>query len=241
MALKRLTTAEMISLSSPWVKDDHDERKALQEIEDTRPILRRIEGAHAALLSTPPKAAAAGALEDEVDDTVRGTLSLIGGYALLQKDKAQRDALVKLRESLFPTGASAIQRSYREEAGQADIVKSRLTAPMKVLLKSVPSPDGHLLQTIQRYLRSAQKLGSLEDRESAAHRGPGPASDHTRARNRWVRGVHALTATLEQEDIESPWAGTILERIRQAETAADRRFESGEPEGDDSEADESAT
>jgi hypothetical protein len=231
MALKRLLTAEMISLSSPWVKDDHDERQALLAIEDTRPVLRRIETAHAGLVAAaeaPAPSAAELALVDELDDAVRGTISLINGSARLQKDKAQREALFKLRDFLFPTGPSAVHRTAREEAGQAEMLKGRLTPPMKALLKSVPSPDDNLLATLQRYFRVAQKLGA------AAEPGPpGPASERDRARNRWVRAVTVLIATLEQEDIESPYAGTILERIRQAEGAADRRVESGAPEEDE--------
>lgn len=247
MALKRLTLAEMISVSSPWIAEGHDERAALQEIEDTRPVLRRIELAHAALVELQPKGAPspalaalqaeAASLDDEHDDVVRGTMFLINGHALLQRDKAQRDALLKLRDTLFPTGPAVTQKSHREESGQAEMLKGRLTPPMKVLLKSIPSPDAHLLATIQRYLRVAQRLGTIEDRKLlAASKGSGPsAAEVTLARNRWIRAVNVLIATLEQEDIESPWAATILERIRQAEVTAERRAEpeasgSGVPE-----------
>jgi hypothetical protein len=240
MALKRLTTAEMISLSTPWVDPEHEEHKALFDIEDTRPVLRRIGSAHAAILAAQPKEAGnkalaalqeeAARLDDEHDDLVRGTVFVLQGSALLQQDRAQRDALLRLKDSLFPTGPAATQRSFREEAGQAELLKGRLTSPMRSLLKSVPSPDGHLLTTIQRYQRAAHKLGALEDRRSAVRGATGPAaSDMTTARNRWIRAVNVLIATLEQEDIQSPWAGTILERIRVAQIAADSRVEADGP------------
>ncbi len=234
MALRRLTTGEMISVSSPWVTEGFDERTALLAIEDTRPVLRRIERAHQALLDAQPKMlpplalasleAEAASLDDELDDVLRGAIYLTSANALLQQDRAQREVLLRLRDSLFPTGQSTTQKSHREEAGQAELLKGRLTAPMRVLLKSIPSPDGTLLSTLLRYTRAAQKIGQLDEKKRLLLKGK-TTDEMTFARNRWIRSVNNLITTLEQEDIESPWAGTILERVRQAEVTAERRTE----------------
>jgi hypothetical protein len=243
MAMKRLSAAEMISLSDPLVDKEHPEHALLESMEDARPALKRLTVAHAAILHAQPTIdlGELGKLQDEAakldgehDDVVRGIVAVISGFAHLARDGARKTALLQLRDALFPTGGAIIARSYREEAGQAVLLKSRLTAPMKALLKSLPAPDGNLLKELEGYFRTAKKLGEVEDAKSGATSGHGATpAEMLAARNLWVRSMNALVAAIELADEVPEGIAAIVERLRKAEATADQRAANGGHGGDE--------
>jgi hypothetical protein len=242
VALKRLSAAEMISLSEPWVTPGHAEHVALSSLEDVRPALKRLARAHSMLLAAQPlvdpgklsELQERGAeLDAEHDDTVRGIVAVLSGFSHLTRDQVRKKAMLALRDTLFPIGGAIINKSYREEAGQGALLKGRLTGPMKSLLKSLPTPEGTLWRDLERYFRIAKELGEVEDAKGPAGEAQGPtAKALLDARNQWVRAVNALIAALDLLDEWPAEVTKLVERLRRAEAVADARAAgNGEEEG----------
>lgn len=237
MALKRLSAAEMISLSEPWVTPAHPEHVALSNLEDVRPALKRLGRAHGMILAAQPLSdpgkltelqERAAELDAEHDDTVRGIVAVISGFSHLTHDPERKKGLLSLRDALFPIGGAIINKSYREEAGQAALLKGRMTAPMKTLLKSLPTPDGTLYKELERYFKIAKELGAVEDAKGPAGEAQGPtAKALLDARNQWVRAVNALLSALDLLDEWPVEVTTLIDRLRKAEAVADARAAGG--------------
>jgi len=236
MALKRLTHAEMISLTESWVREDTPERLLIESIPDTQVLLPRIEQSHGAILAAQPAIDAArlselqqeaGEADVDHDDLVRGLIGTLTSFVYLTKDPARRAALIKLRDSLFPLGLSLTQKSYREEGGQGALLKARLTPEMRSLLESLRGPDGTLLEALEQYLQKANRLREIEDLRAGPSDGDGPTpSDMVAARNRWIRAIHAVMANLDLAEVDEETQARLLGPVRAAERAADQRVSS---------------
>ncbi|APR86282.1 Hypothetical protein A7982_11631 [Minicystis rosea] len=233
MALKRLTTGEMISLTTSWTTKNSPDRKALAAIKEVEPLVPQIDASHRGLLQTQaaaPSARLAEIQEQEKtidvrhDDLLRGCFHLLQALAYLTQDPARAKALLALQKTLLPEGLLATQKTYREEAGQAKLLKTRLGAGDIELLKEIPTLDGTLWDATNEWTTLAAKLGKLED-ERAALGGPQGAapSDAVAARNRWIRAVSAVRTVLELVGTEDEKVQALLSRIDEAERKADRR------------------
>jgi hypothetical protein len=246
MALKRLTHAEMISLTESWVREGTPERQLIESIPDIQPLLSHVRLAHRAILAAQPAMDMAqlsklqqDAAENDVDhdDLVRGMIGSLSGFVYLTKDPDRRAALIKLRDTLFPLGLPLIQKSYREEGGQGAMLKARLTPEMKASLKSLRGPDGTLLQALEQYFEKANRLREIEDLKAGAADASGRTpADMVMARNKWIRAINAVIATLELAEVDEETQAKLLGPIRAAERAADLRAPSNgvaEPTGSD--------
>jgi hypothetical protein len=243
MALKRLSTGEMISLTSPWTQKNHPDRKVLLGVDEIAPLLPKIDDAHQALLSTqvdatpPPRLAA---LQEEQkrldvrhDDILRGCFTLPQALAYLAKDPNEAKALLALQKTLLPDGLKATQKSYRDEAGQAAMLEKRLTAEDVSLLKSLEIPGGTLWDAVNEWRQLGAQLGKLEDERVKLEGGTGTMpADVLTARNRWIRAVNAVRTVLDLLDDGNEKLAAIVARIDEAERKADRRGASGGSEGE---------
>jgi hypothetical protein len=240
MALKRLNHAEMISLSESWVREDTPERKVIESIPDIQPLLPYVLLAHDAILAAQPAMDVAqfsmlqqegGEIDVEHDDLVRGLIGTLTAFAYLTKDPDRRAALLKLRDTLFPLGLQLVTKSYREEGGQGALLKARLTPEMKALLASLHGPDGTLLASLEQYLEKANRLREIEDLKAGVVDGNGRApADMMKARNKWIRAMNAVMATLELAEVDEETQAKLLNPIRAAERAADLRVSSNRAE-----------
>ncbi|MBI5481435.1 MAG: hypothetical protein HY906_21435, partial [Deltaproteobacteria bacterium] len=204
MALNRLTTAEMISVSAPWVKPGSEERELLLGYPETAGVVPRVDAAHQGLLATQPKPAATGRLTEiseqsgrldlRHDTTARGLDLLFGGIEALAPDVSTAEDYVKLHQLLLPQGMSATQRTYRDEAGQGALLKERLTPEVRTTLGNLRTPFGTVLEVVDEWIAVAIQLGGLEDeraRLAEARPAPPTQADVATARHRWVRAVNA--------------------------------------------------
>jgi hypothetical protein len=252
MALKRLFTGEMVSLSSPWSKLDHPDRKLLASIPATAGILPQIDEAHKTLLAaqptTPPERVTVIQEEQRVldlrhDDVLRGCYLLPEALAFLTKDRTLAAKLINLQKTLLPEGLQATQKSYREEAGQGTLLKSRLSDEDIALLKQIKTADGTLWDAIKEWEQLGRKLGQLEDERDGLRPITTVApSDAVNARNKWIRTVNAMLSVLELVGADKPGIEAILNRIAEAERRADRRGTNGadKPAEDDAPAETEA-
>lgn len=238
MALKRLTTGEMVSLSASWVESDHVDRKALAAIPVIASLLPRVDLAHATLLETQTACVAPerlAAIQDEQkrvdarhDDLARGAYYLPMALAYLVKNKHLAQSLLELQSVLLPDGLTIVQKSYREEAGQTALLDSRLSPDHIALLKKIKTPEGNLWDAIQEWMNVGAKLGALENERTAPEPAGTSASDVVKARNQWIRTVNAMRSVLALVDDHNPLVQSILRRIDEAELKADRRIASSD-------------
>lgn len=237
MALKRLTTEEMVQLSGPWVTEGTDARQAILSVPEMAGVLPRVDAAHSALHGAQPGAddprlaklqeEAAG--EDlEHDTLVRGIHTFLTGLALLCGNTATAESLLKLRDFLLPAGLDTAQKSYRAEAGAGDLLKTRLAgdAGAKKQLKDIPVLKKNLGQFVDALLQKARRLGELEDERAQIVSTPAGPSDGAKllaARNQWIRAVNALVANGELAQPPEDVDRLVFGALRLAEKAADRR------------------
>jgi hypothetical protein len=236
MALKRLTTGEMAQLSTPWVSEGSEAREAILATPELAPLLPKLEAAHRALHDSQPgqdnprlaklqeEAAAVDLRHDEV---IRGVYWLLTALAWLAGAGEAAEALIRLRDFLFPDGLDTTQKSYREEAGAVELLKTRIAgdAGSKKQLKDIPLPKGSLWQSVEELFRVGAKLGALENERAHLVAAPGP-SDGAKlmaARNLWIRAVNALVANAELSELDDDKVKLVFGPLRLAERAADRR------------------
>jgi hypothetical protein len=239
MALKRLYTGEMVSLSAPLTKSDHPDRKILADIPATAALLPELDGAHGSLLSTQVKPEAETRLAAIIkaekildvrhDDLIRGLSGLLTSLAYLTQDPALAAGVLHVQSVLLPDGLDAVIKSYREEAGQAALLESRLSAADIALLKKIKILEGTAWDAIKEWMDVGARLGALEDERAGLPETTGPApADVVTARNKWIRTINAIRSVLDLVSADHPGVVKILNRLTEAERKADRRIASAE-------------
>ena len=234
MAAKRLTTDEMVQISGPWITKGSAARTAIAAVPEMAGLLPRVDEAHQALHDAQPSAGdpRLAALQDEAasvdaqhDTLIRGVSMTLTALALLS-DAAKASALLKLQEVLLPDGLGSIQKTFRAEAGAAELLKTRLAADpsLKKQLKDIPVFKHTLGHFVEEWLGHAKRLGELEDERAAiVSGGPGDGAKLLAARNQWVRAVNALVANAAMAELDEPTDQLIFGAFRLAEKTADRR------------------
>ena len=237
MALKRLTTAEMVQISSPWTTNGSTARRAMQSVPELAGVLPRVDAAHKQLhavrpVQNDPRAAEITAEAAEIDArhdaVVRGVDRVLEGAALLAGDSPRAREIEAARSVLTPDGLTIVSTSYRNEAGAAALLKSRLGSEpaVKALLASVVVDKKKTLATfVNERIQLAEKLGELEDERAQLASAPGELDGvaHVDARNAWIRAVNALIANAELAELPPEQHALIFGALRQAEARAVRR------------------
>jgi hypothetical protein len=237
MAYKDLSTPTMVTLTGAWL-DAEQLRPAVEALPQAGALLPSLERAHDGLLGTQrtgEKAVGALrilqekeiALDDRHDRKAKGAFGVLGAFAELADDPADKAAYLALRGRLFPHGVKVIQWSYVDEAGEAELVEQRLTKEDRALLKALPVPGGTLLDEHRARVKAALELGALEKERAAltAEAAADPAvssGDVVRARNAWIRAVRAFVAVLGLEEIDDAARERILLPLTKAEAKAAR-------------------
>lgn len=239
MALKRLYTGEMVSLSGPWTQSDHPDRALLASIPATAALLPQLDSAHASLLSmqvkpeSTPRLNVIGKAQKRIDvrhdDVIRGLFGLLQSLAFLTPDAELAVRLHHLLAVLLPDGLDAVLKSYRDEAGQAALLESRLSPEEVSLLKRIKTLEGTAWESVREWISLAAQLGVLEDERAGAKEAPGPApSDVVTARNAWIRTINAIRTVLDLVSSNDPGVELILNRISEAERKAEHRIAAAE-------------
>ncbi len=234
MALKRVYTGEMVSLSAPWAQKDHADRLLFLSIPVTAALLPQIDDAHQSLLDVQPKAVLSDRstaiveeqriLDVRHDNIIRGCSGVLGALVYLTKDPQLVKELVHLQEVLTPDGLTATQKTYRDESGQAALLESRLSPAHISLLKKIKTTDGTLWDAVKEWIEIGAKLGKLEDERTGIKEATGPApAEVVAARNKWIRTVNAVRTVLALVEADQPGVQTILNRLAETERKADRR------------------
>lgn len=238
MALRRLTTDEMVSSTTTWVTPGHPDRLALEsapataalvpEMIESLDALGRTHFNNSVSLQLGKLSRTQKKIDINHDDVLRGIWHYLSAAAYLASNESQRENLLRIRNLLLPEGLVATQKSYRQEAGQASLAAARLTAQDKRLLARIPTMSGTLLDAVNRWFELAASLGQLDRERTTLSESQTPAAgDALAARNRWIRVVQAIRAVLALSGDSSPEIALILARLAAVELHADRRSARG--------------
>ncbi len=241
MALKRLYTGEMVSLSASLTSAAHADRQTLAAIPAVAALLPELDGAHSTLLATQIKPAgetrlaaigkAQKVLDVRHDNVIRGVHGLLISLAYLTKNAELASRILLLLSVILPDGIDAVSRTYREEAGQAALLLSRLSPEDRTLLQDIKLLEGTAWDAVIEWMNIGAQLGALEDERSGIPQTSGPApADVVSARNKWIRTVRAIRSVLELVNAGQPDVVKILDRFTAAERKADNRGASAEVE-----------
>jgi len=230
MALKKLSSEEMIQLSTPWVSAGDAANEAILKVPLLSALLPNVQAAHEALFKmrahpvdsrTQRLSQDAAALDAKHDDLVR---KVHGAFTVLADLSEANTEILQLRDLLLPEGLQHTKKTYRGKAGHAALVASKLDTGTTVALKALTLKDTTLLDLVQTWLDTAKKLGAAEESRARLNSTNGPSSaDATIARARWVRMANALLANSDLIELDEATQSTLFAALRIAEKTADAR------------------
>jgi hypothetical protein len=233
----------MVTITGSWV-DPATDRSFLKTLLQAGALLPSLDKAHLGLLQSQVAADQVAAALSDVqvaeakvdvrhDRKSRGSFNVLTGFADLTDDPEKAAAYLALRDQIFPKGLEVVRWSYTDEAGEVELVDTRLSKDDKTLLGKLPTPDGTLLDAHQARLMAGRELGELERKRAELEtKAPGAptAADAVRARNLWIRTVNAFVATLELEDaLSDEDRERILGPMRRAEQKAEQKADRRAP------------
>jgi hypothetical protein len=161
------------------------------------------------------------AADIEHDRLLRGEYTLLDALEILTGD----GRWAALRDRVFPGGLSMTQRTYAEEAGEAQRAAKRLDEADAAALRSVALPDGRTaFDVFQAWVAAGVALESVEKRRLRL--GERVAVEQVRSidlRNRWIRAVRMLESVVAIRGGDHP----TLAAVREYEAMADRRARGG--------------
>lgn len=230
MALKNLSTVEMVALSGPWV-DGAAQRPHLESHPLLAALLPALEAAHRDLMghrrhgddSLARIAAQLELLDARHDRKARGIFFLLTALGDLEDDPRAGRHLFDLRDKLLPRGLAMTQLSYAEEAAHAASIAGVLDEPDRHLLARLRYGERTLADEVDAWVATALELGRLESERAALAPGTTDDGDGLRARNTWTAVVHALLANLDlTAGLDAATRERIAGPVRAAEARADR-------------------
>jgi hypothetical protein len=239
MALKNLSPAAMVSISSSWLDPARD-RALIEALLLVAPILPALGQVHGDLLS---KQHLRASLESEVaslveaeaeadgihDRSKRGVHTFLSALAELTRDPARTASYLDLRDRLMPLGMMEVRRPYLEQVGDAEALPARLNPPARALLESIITPEGPLQSHVDRWISAAGDLGRLEKRRAELEvqrtTDQSVSASHAHAAKlTWIRVVRAMLNLIEVDPAATPEIkDRLLAPLYRAEAQADRR------------------
>ena len=230
MAYKNLNSPEMAALSRHWLGP-------------ARPILEGLAMGpalihdHEAFLAL--QAAAAEPDDDQLaaadaavhaadflhDRLLRGGYYVLTGLAELAPDEAGAARCLGARDRLYPGGLDMTRRTFLDQASAAEAVETRVTDDDRALFASVSLPGGTLAEVVAAWRAAGETLREADHRRAVLRKTAGGVapSDLVAARNRWIRSVHMLVASLEYAELDDAARNRLLAALNEAEARADQR------------------
>ena len=231
MSLKRLTTGEMLQITTAWVDKKHRHGQLLLAQKELAAFLPHISAAHEALMKTQASLPESGqglhenmeqvdALHDEL---VRGLFGLCTALGHLAEKSEDRFAFWALRDRLFPEGLSLVGKSFQDEAGQAQLAANRLTDDDKKRMAACQVAGTTLSALFARYTQTARTLGELSLARDTPEAGAKTRADCVAARSGWIRAVGAVLNLIDLIDPQEELVREVITPLRELEKRASRR------------------
>ena len=237
-----LTTEEMIQISSGWTTPG-TMRDAILGKPALAAMLPSVEAAHAGLSGVVPDVDAPARLKQLTitgaagdlrhDNSMRGSHMLLTALSILTEDAEEEAELLALQNFVLPDGLQGTQKTYRGEAGAAELLTRRLVEePARAEQLSamvLPIGGGTPLRTfVDRWISEANRLGVIEDERVAlvaatpTAKVVSPAAARA-ARTEWMNQVRALLAVATAIKLAPETHKTIFGGLEAAEDKASRR------------------
>jgi hypothetical protein len=235
MVLHRMTRAEMVSVTEPWVTPGHVERGVLEALLSAG-VIRFMESAHGDVLATLNAAEAArvgglnsdlGASNERHDDLARIVFFTLRAHEILRRRQPAGRDVAELQAWLFPDDLSIVRAGYRESAGRAAARASQLTPERQNLLAAIPVQENNLLALVLDWNQAGAQMGALHDQRATPGQVAGERVSGREARGRWLRAVKTVLNALEIEAETNPEAQRIIERIGNLQAEVARRLSAG--------------
>lgn len=231
MALRDLNAAAMIEVTDQWLQQD---RGLIESQPALLYPLELIEEAHHTLLTTQKRI---GTVEKHImeltrnltaedayhDRKLRGTFMMLSGAAEIEDDPDERERLLNARDTLFPLGLAATQRTYREQAGNGKIAREQFKPDVQASCDQLQINGRPLSGVVYNWLDSSQRIGdmnALRNRISGDGDDGVAAGELHQARLIWIKAVNAMLAMLEFTDFDADTRRRLLADLRDAETKA---------------------
>ena len=241
--LNLLSTEKMLALTQIWTVDH---RPALAAAPQTAGLLVSLDAVFTRLSASAKRAPVATSAKevykiqrdtDQIHDhLLRGNFFLftaLAHYAAANNNHAEAQALLSLRDQLYPDGLSGTTLSFEEEAGAAKILEDQLTDAIRATLKSiVVSPNGNLLEKVVAQIEHAKKLRVLEQQKKTAQQFDA-TTDHAdneerKTRYDWIDTVRTLERSLrlarKNQNISAEIEAKLLSGLREAQKSAAQKL-----------------
>lgn len=224
----------MVQISEPWIDPKRDRPKWLV-LQGGEALVGMIEKAHQGLLGTSKQESASrkelaaiqrqqAGIDTDYDRMIRGGFPLLTALAELSEKEAEREALLKARDELFPHGLVAIQRSYTDEAGEISLAEARLSADSIAVLKKIKILGGNFWTVVvERWFQWGKELGALEEKKRALEAAAAgkdalgvARSEALKARNFWIKVVRHLETAVEIAELDAEGEEAMLGALRSA-------------------------
>lgn len=249
MGMRDLTTASMVTVTGALL-DPERERPIFAKYPRLLPWLSDIEAAHEGLhevqtlapkvspaLSTLNERAAS--LDAEHDRLARGIFDTLSGLISLTEDTERASLLLRARDELFPKGLSIVNRTFLDEAGEAQLLDSRLSDGSRKLLCELPIEGVTLNQYVLFWQKAGLTLGEVEAERVRLAKDEKAQSIASlgRARLAWVSAMNALVFVIEREkELTQDDRRRLLEPLETALAKASAKKKAGakhaQPEGE---------
>jgi hypothetical protein len=225
----------MVTITATWVDPTHPDRQAMAQVPALATLLPQVDAVHEGLRATHDAGPGAVRLKqiqgqqkrlDVVhDDVLRGIWAYLWALIYFARTDEEREGYLRLVALLLPDGLSAVSKSYREEAGQAELAGSRLTDADRAELQGLVLPDGRtLLDLVNQWLSLGAALGALDrERNSELDDDRPTQADAVNARNQWIRTVQTVQDVAALTAADDPAIQEIMARVYAAGLDADRR------------------
>jgi hypothetical protein len=249
MTLHRMTRAEMVSVTEPWVTPGHAERQTLEAVLSAG-VIRFMESAHGDVLATLSAAEAErvgglssdlGATNERHDDLARIVHYTLRAHEILRRRQPAGRAIAELRAWLFPDDLNIVIAGFRESAGRATARASQLTLERQNLLAGIPVEGSNLLALVLDWNQAGAQMGALHDQRATPGQTATERVSPREARGRWLRAVKAVHNALEIEAETNAGARGILDRIANLRAEVARRLRAAgdsAPDGEDDDLDD---
>lgn len=235
MTLHRMTRAEMVSVTEPWVTPGHPERQTLDALLSAG-VIRFMESAHGDVLTTlnADEAARVDGLNSDLaaaneghDDLARIVYFALLAHEILRRRQANGRDIAELRAWLFPDDLHIVRAGFRESAGRAAARASQLTLERQTLLAAIPVQDTNLLALVLEWNQAGAQMGALHDQRATPGQVAGERVGRREARGRWLRAVKTVLNALEIEAETNAGAQRIIERVENLQAEVRRRLSAG--------------
>lgn len=208
-------SSETMTIISRDLLDPEKERPLLVRLSRVAPLLVDLEEAHRDLVEfqnpagrfSPEMIALnekAAVLDARHDRKARGIHDFLGSVADLTDDEERSATLLSLRSELFPHGKLITNRSFTDQAGEAERIESRLSERSKRLLRELTIGTVSLEKFVDQWRTAAIELGEVEKQRILLAKEGTPSLSSGKVRNAWISAMNAILAMLDREKGLSP-------------------------------------